>query len=71
MALTYKLTGRPFWGGSLVSSTTVLTAAHCETLLLLFRVVLAEHDVTVPDGELSLPPLQWSSHPQYDERQEL
>ena len=69
-ALTYKLTSRPFCGGSLLTSTTVLTAAHCQTLLLLFRVVLAEHDVTAADGEVALTPLQWTSHPQYDERQE-
>jgi len=51
-----------------VTSNTVLTAAHCETLVLLFRAVLAEHDVTQEDGQMSLPPLQWVNHPNYDSR---
>ena len=52
-----------------MTSTAVLTAAHCQTPLLLFLVVLAEHDVSREDGEVPLHPLQWVSHPDYDSRQ--
>ena len=65
VALVYRFQQSPFCGGSLISSNTVLTAAHCETLLSVFRVHVGEHDVTVEDGEQKIEPSTWISHPGY------
>ena len=51
-----------------MSSTTVLTAAHCKTDVSLFSVVVGDYDVTTTDsGEQSITPQEWINHPNYNE----
>jgi len=57
---------KTFLGGTLISSITVLTAAHCKTSTFLFQVVVGEHDVTRNDGEQRISPAQWIDHPSYN-----
>jgi len=61
-------TGRnqPFCGGSLLTSTTVITAAHCATSVSDFEVLVGEHDITRGDGEQRVKPSSWTSHPSYN-----
>jgi len=57
---------KPFCGGSLISSTTVVTAAHCATSPSQFKVVVGDHDVTQGDGEQRVSVASWTSHPNYN-----
>jgi len=49
----------------LLSSDTVLTAAHCRQATSAFKVVVGEHDVSSSDGEQRISPSQWINHPSY------
>ena len=62
-------TTTPFCGGSLVSRGAVVTAAHCEQRVARFLVVVGDHDLaTMDQGQRSLEPETWVSHPNYDAR---
>ena len=50
----------------MISSRSVLTAAHCKQDVSNFKVVVGEHDVTVADGEISVTPQEWIDHPEYN-----
>jgi len=57
----------PFCGGAILSSHTIITAAHC-TLgqnIDTFKVVVNEHDVTVDDGQEVLDICSKNEHPSY------
>jgi len=56
----------PFCGGSLISSNTIVTAAHCATSPSQFKVVVGDHDVTRGDGEQRVSVASWTSHPNYN-----
>merc|ERR1719341_2363639 len=67
VALVKSGSSRPFCGGTLISSKTVLTAALCIFLRdSQIRVHVGEHDVTKVDGEQKIGVRRQTKHPQSD-----
>lgn len=60
----------PYCGGSIVSSKTIVTAAHCTqgTAASNIWVLVAEHDLTKSDGERYVRVCGKAEHPNYNSR---
>jgi len=63
--ISSQFSSSPFCGGSLISSTEILTAAHC-TERGVSWVLLGEHDLTASDGEQRLQVCSVIDHPSYN-----
>jgi secreted trypsin-like serine protease len=60
----------PYCGGSIVSSKTIITAAHCtrNSAASSIYVVVGEHDLTKSDGEKYVRVCSKAEHPSYNSR---
>jgi len=60
---------KPFCGGAILSSDTIITAAHCTIGQGpdSFKVIVNEHDVTVDDGQETFDVCSKKEHPSYDQ----
>ena len=61
VALVFKGSSRPFCGGSLISSISILTAAHCRQSVSTFDVVVGEHNTTDQEPELQITQNFWKN----------
>lgn len=66
VALIFYGKTKPFCSGTLISSRTVLTAAHCYTNTSLFKVVVNEYNLAVDDGQFSVTPASFVKHPSFN-----
>ena len=58
----------PFCGGAILSSDTIITAAHCTIGKIVgsVKVIVNEHDVTVDDGQETFDVCSKKEHPNYN-----
>jgi len=65
VGLAYVSNNAPFCGGSILSSTTIVTAAHCISSYT-FEVIVGDHDLNIDDGEERFEVCNTVEHPDYN-----
>jgi len=70
VGITFSSTGSPFCGGSIVSSKTIVTAAHCIKPYVNYNMyaLVAEHDLTKSDGEKYIKVCNKDYHSSYNDQ---